>query len=349
MRLRRHLLREALSISITLILFMAAATVLCASCAAQAASENITIIDSAGREVEIPYPANKVVLLTADNCELAVVLDARDKVVGVEKSAPGYAEIGEMFGKAANAGGSQEPDFEKIADLNPDVVLGYKSSLENGVADELKGMGIPFVVCECNRIQTFEKDVELMGRILGKEDNAKEFLAFHNSIMDLIAERTRSISSDQRTSLYLTGGGTTFGKDGGIEPYLSAVGAKSIGSELPGESSVTVDPEWVLDQDPQVIVHWITSSKIKPTPEPLIEVKESYSNDPVLNMTAAVKDGRVHVMGWRLFKGLRFSIGLLYWAKWCHPELFQDIDPEEYNREYVKKFLGIDLENVWAL
>ena len=88
---------------------------------------------------------------------------------------------------------------------------------------------------------------------------------------------------------------------------------------------------------------------IKPTPEPLIEVKESYSNDPVLNMTTAVKDGRVHVMGWRLFKGLRFSIGLLYWAKWCHPELFQDIDPEEYNREYVKKFLGIDLENVWAL
>jgi iron complex transport system substrate-binding protein len=164
-----------------------------------------------------------------------------------------------------------------------------------------------------------------------------------------IAERTSSISSDQMTALYLTGGGTTFGKDGGIDQYLRVVGAKSIGSELPGESSVTVDPEWVLDQDPQVIVHWITSSKIKPNPDPLMEIKESYLNDPVLNMTAAVKDGRVHVMGWRLFKGLRFSIGLLYWAKWCHPELFQDIDPEEYNREYVKKFLGIELENVWAL
>ena len=77
MRLRRHLLREALSISIALILLIAVATVLCASCAAQAASENITIVDSAGREVEIPYPANKVVLLTADNCELAVVLCSR--------------------------------------------------------------------------------------------------------------------------------------------------------------------------------------------------------------------------------------------------------------------------------
>ena len=144
MRLRRHLLREALSISITLILLIAVATVLCVSCAAQAASENITIVDSAGRAVVIPHPVNKVVLLTADNRELAVVLSALDKVVGVEKSAPSYAEIGVMFGRAANAGGNQEPDFEKIADLNPDVVLGYKSSLENGVEDELKGMGIPW-------------------------------------------------------------------------------------------------------------------------------------------------------------------------------------------------------------
>jgi ABC-type Fe3+-hydroxamate transport system substrate-binding protein len=67
----------------------------------------ITIVDSAGREVVIPHPVNKVVLLTADNCELAVVLGALDKVVGVEKSAPGYAEIGEMFGKAANAGAAR--------------------------------------------------------------------------------------------------------------------------------------------------------------------------------------------------------------------------------------------------
>jgi iron complex transport system substrate-binding protein len=349
MGLRRHLLNEALSISITLIMLIGATTVVCTSCGAQAESGNMTIVDSAEREVQIKYPIDRVVLLTADNCEMAVVLDALDKVVGAEKGASSFAEIGEMFGKAANVGSSQEPDLEKIVNLNPDVVLGYKSSVENGVADELEGMGIPFVVCECNRIQTFEKDVELMGRILSKEENAKDFLAFHNSIIDLIEERTSNIGSDQRTSLYLTGGGTTFGKDSGIDLYLSVVGAKSIGSELAGESSVTVDPEWVLAQDPQVIIHWITSSKIKPTPDPLIEVKDAYLNDSVLNMTTAVEDGRVHVIGWRLFKGLRFSIGLLYWAKWCHPDLFQDIDPEEYNREYAEKFLGIDLENVWAL
>ncbi len=348
MRLKRHLLREALSISITLILLMAAATVLCASCAEQNASKNVTIIDSAGREVNIPNPVNRVVLLTADNCELAVALDALDKVVGVEKGAHDYAEIGERFGKASNVGNSQEPDYEAIADLNPDVVLGYKSSIEKGVEDKLKSMGIPFVVCECNRIQTFDKDVELMGRILGKDDKAKEFLAFHNSIMDLIAERTRNMTSDQKTSLYLTGGGTTFGKDSGIDPYLNVVGAKSIGSELPGESSVTVDSEWVLTQDPQVIIHWITSSKIKPSSDPLIEVKESYLNDSVLNMTTAVKDGRVHVIGWRLFKGLRFSTGLLYWAKWLHPDLFRDIDPAVVEKEMLQRFYSIDLEGAWA-
>lgn len=103
-----------------------------------------------------------------------------------------------------------------------------------------------------------------------------------------------------------------------------------------------------MTQDPEVIIEWIGSTKIKPTPQPLIEVKETYMRDPVWAKIKAVREGRVHIMGWRVFKGLRFSIGLLYWAKWCHPDLFHDIDPEKFHREYMQKFLGLELENVWA-
>ena len=348
MRLRTYLLSRSLSIFTTLILLIVAATVLCANCAAQSAPENITIVDSANREVNIPYPVDKFILLTADNCELAVVLDALDKVVGVENGADAYPEIGHRFEGATNIGNCYEPDMEKIAKLNPDAILGYQSSIEKGVAKELEKMGIPFIVCECNKIQTFENDVELMGKLLGKEDNAKEFLDFHNSILDLITERTSTIPTDQLIPVYVTTGERTYGNDSNIDSYLSIVGAKSIASALPGDS-IAVDSEWILTQNPEVILRMITSTKIKPTSDPLVELKESYLNDPVLNMTTAVKDGRVHVLGWRLYKGLRFSIGLLYWAKWCHPDLFQDIDPEDYNREYVEKFLGMDLENVWAL
>lgn len=319
---------------------------------AQPTPKTVTIVDSAENEVEIPYPANRIVLLSADNCELAIVLGAEDKIVGVADEAVNYAEIGEKLKRAADVGNYMEPNLEKIAELKPDVVFGYKASIEKGIKDKLKSMGIPFVVCECNKIQAFGKDIELMGRILGKEDKAKEFLAFHHSVMNLITERTKNIRPEQRTRVYLTGGEgrpyRTYGKDDDIDLYLNTVGAKNTASELPGQKP-TVSPEWVLTQNNiKVIIEWIGTTKIKTTPDPLIEVKETYMSDPVWAKTTAVMEGRVHIMGWRVFKGLRFSIGLLYWAKWCHPDLFNDIDPEKYHREYLQKFLGLELQNVWG-
>jgi iron complex transport system substrate-binding protein len=244
MRVKQSLRNKLMDISILLIMFIGAATAICAICAGEIAANNITVVDSAGREVQIPYPINKIVLLTADNCELALVLGCEDKIVGVEEGAHDYVEIGDRFNKAENVGNYNDPDLEKIANLKPDVVFGYKTSITNGVADRLKDLGIPFVVCECNKIQTFEKDVGLMGTILGKEDKAKEFLAFHNSVMSTITDRTRNISSDQLTAMYITGGGkrpyATYGKD--VDPYFSIVGAKNIASELSG-SQPTVSPE----------------------------------------------------------------------------------------------------------
>jgi len=349
MSIGHYLRKKLMNLFLLIILLSGSVAAICAICAGENAANNITVVDSAGREVQIPNQVNRIVLLTADNCELALVLGCEDKIVGVEEGAHDYVEIGDRFSKAENVGNYNEPDLEKIANLKPDVVFGYKTSTTNGVADRLKDLGIPFVVCECNKIQSFEKDVLLMGTILGKEDQAKEFLAFHNSVMNTITERTKNISSDQLTSMYITGGSrrpyATYGKD--VDPYFGIVGAKNIASELDG-SQPTVSPEWILEENPQVIIEWIGSTRIKTTADPLIEVQKTYQNDSVLSKTAAAKDGRVHVMGWRVFKGLRFSIGLLYWAKWCHPDMFEDINPEEAHRQYLKEFLNVDLENVWG-
>ncbi len=159
MKMRSSLKKKLINASILMILFLGAITAICSICAGEAAANNITVVDSAGREVQIPNPVNKIVLLTADNCELALVLGCEDKIVGVEEGAHDYVEIGDRFSKAENVGNYNDPDLEKIANLKPDVVFGYKTSTTNEVADRLKDLGIPFVVCECNKIQTFEKDV----------------------------------------------------------------------------------------------------------------------------------------------------------------------------------------------
>jgi iron complex transport system substrate-binding protein len=207
MRIELYFRKKLMNLSLLMILFLGSIAGICAICARDTAANNITVVDSAGRQVQISNPVNSIVLLTADNCELALVLGCEDKIVGVEEGAHDYVEIGDRFSKAENVGNYNEPDLERIVNLKPDVVFGYKTSTTNGVADRLKDLGIPFVVCECNKIQTFEKDVQLMGTILGKGDRAREFLAFHKSVMSTISDKTKNISSDQLTSMYITGGG----------------------------------------------------------------------------------------------------------------------------------------------
>ncbi|MDD2834714.1 MAG: hypothetical protein PHY05_01055 [Methanothrix sp.] len=35
-------------------------------------------------------------------------------------------------------------------------------------------------------------------------------------------------------------------------------------------------------------------------------------------------------------------------AKLFHPDLFEDLDPAELNKEYLKEFQGLELEGAWV-
>ncbi len=37
-------------------------------------------------------------------------------------------------------------------------------------------------------------------------------------------------------------------------------------------------------------------------------------------------------------------IGTAYMAKWFHPELFEDLDPEAIHQEYLTEFQGLDYD-----
>jgi iron complex transport system substrate-binding protein len=35
-------------------------------------------------------------------------------------------------------------------------------------------------------------------------------------------------------------------------------------------------------------------------------------------------------------------------AKWFYPEIFQDLNPDEINKEYCEKWLGVPYKGIWA-
>ena len=39
-----------------------------------------------------------------------------------------------------------------------------------------------------------------------------------------------------------------------------------------------------------------------------------------------------------------FFISVAYYAKWFHPDLFEDLDPEAIQQEYLDRFQGMDYD-----
>jgi len=67
-------------------------------------------------------------------------------------------------------------------------------------------------------------------------------------------------------------------------------------------------------------------------------------NRDELASVTAVKNGRVYVLSQDLQSGPRSFLSSEYMAKWFHPELFEDLDPQAIHQEYLTRFQGLDYD-----
>jgi len=66
---------------------------------------------------------------------------------------------------------------------------------------------------------------------------------------------------------------------------------------------------------------------------------------PELQNVTAVKNGQVHVIDAGMTYGLDYPVAIVYMAKWFHPELFSDLDPQAIHQEFVDRFCpGLDFD-----
>jgi iron complex transport system substrate-binding protein len=132
-------------------------------------------------------------------------------------------------------------------------------------------------------------------------------------------------------------------------------GGRNIAADSPippggSTTSVTVDPEWVITQNPDIIIRKKFLRTTTPCysgddPAALIATWEDVMNTPELANVNAVKNRRVYTIANMLQTGPHCPhclIGLAHYAKWFHPELFKDLD--QIHQEYLDRFQRIDFD-----
>lgn len=121
-----------------------------------------------------------------------------------------------------------------------------------------------------------------------------------------------------------------------------AAGGINIAADQPVDYP-TVDPEWVVERDPDIIFSYATNTADENLTDKMKEIHDEIISWPELVDVKAVKNDQVYILGNPVAWGISSVVGDLYLAKWFHPDLFEDIDPEAVHREFLLKFFGEQL------
>jgi iron complex transport system substrate-binding protein len=313
-----------------------------------ASAEKVTVVDSTGRSVDVEAPVQRVVSLGTGVAEYIYALDGGNCLVGRDSYShfPPALENVTLAGKSSYA-----PDLELIMELDPDLVIA-DTMLSDDDLHELEGADIPVII---ESLIDPTKDIQVMEKInglIGNEERGRKLIEFVKKYQDLIQERTSDLKTEEKPKVFFEWAGKeyyTVSQGNPSDTLIRLAGGNNIAKDLGNSSHTypTVSPEWVLEMDPDVIIQQRSSDKIF-TDDELMKLRETLLSRPELSDVSAVKDGRTYVMSSEIRYGLRSVISELYMAKWFHPDIFSDLDPEAVHKEMIKEFYGIELEGAYA-
>ncbi|MCK9564428.1 MAG: ABC transporter substrate-binding protein [Methanothrix sp.] len=303
----------------------------------------ISVVDYTGKQVDLSLPVNRTISLSNMATEIICALDGGKSLVGRPNSAfPSYIDKVEVVGE-----NSRSPDLERIVELHPDLLIA-DGMLSDDNRKEIEDAGIPVIVEKFTDPSRAINITKYMGQVLEKEERAQEIVEYVQKYEDLIDKRIAAVRPDEKTRVFVEwnqayrAASTSSGYNNFIE--------KAGGVNIVGNASVqypTIDAEWLIQQDPSVIIKLVTSTKDY-TYEDLKTECDEIAGRSEMDSLKAIKDGRTHAISGIVVGGIRSVIGELYFATWLYPEQFKDIDPESVHTEMLEKFYGQELKNSYA-
>ena len=128
----------------------------------------LTVTDQMGRGVAVPFPPRRIVSLVPSQTELLFDLGLGEKVVGVTKFCIHPADART---KATVIGGTKNFDFEKIAALKPDLIIGNKEENYQGGIEQLAA-NYPVWLSDISNLTEALDMIRRVGFISGAKEKA---------------------------------------------------------------------------------------------------------------------------------------------------------------------------------
>lgn len=132
-----------------------------------------TFYDQMHREVELKsFPPRRIVSLVPSQTELLFDLGLEEEIAGITKFC--IHPAGKQHSKP-HIGGTKNIDFERIAALQPDLIIGNKEENERSQIDELS-RHYPVWMSDITTLDDALQMIRQIGELTGKASNASQLL-----------------------------------------------------------------------------------------------------------------------------------------------------------------------------
>jgi iron complex transport system substrate-binding protein len=306
--------------------------------------EAVSIVDVTGAQVNVSTPVERIVSLSSGLTEIICALGCEDRIVGRDASSVFPASVSE---KPVAGQNSYDPNLEVLLEMAPDVVIADSMLSYNAEAlKKLESAGLPVIIEDPSNVSRVKIVTSNFGLIFGKEEKATEINDYIASYENLVNERIKDLTSSEKPTVYIEWYQTwqTFTKGSAANEIIVNAGGVNIASEITTTAPV-LSPEYVVEKNPDIIVRMISGNLIGNTTG-FEATHNELMNRAGLGEVTAIKEGKVYVYDPIILEGIRYPVGLLYWARWFHPSLFEDVDPAAIHAELIQQFFGVTLEGV---
>ena len=356
----------------------ALATALFISTAVPALAATVTIKDVTGRSVEVNTPVKHMILGEGRQIYFLAALDKAnpfEHVVGWRDDLPkadpesydAYLSKYPDIAKLPTFGGMKDGtfDIEQAVALKPDVILmnidAKTATEEAGYIEKLGKVGIPLVYVDFREkpMENTEPSMRVMGQLMGKEAVAEDFIKFRadsiKRVTDVLEKNNpkKPVVFVERAGGYSDDCCMSFGNENFGKMVEIAGGINMAKDIIPGTFG-TVNPEQVIASNPdQIIVTggnwdkyvpggaWVGVGYGADTKEAHRKL-EALTKRPAFTGVKAVSDGNVHAIWHQFYNNPYQFVAIQEMAKWLHPDLFADLDPEATFKELHARFLPLD-------
>ena len=250
--------------------------------ASLAEGSSVTVTDMHGREVTLTEPATRIVVMQPSDCEILCAIGCEETIVGRGQYVDYPASILEVPVVQSGA----ETNIEEILALNPQVVLMNDMSQSEEQVKQLEDNGVKVVVSKATDIEGVYYAIRMIGKLMGKDENAEAVIADMQATFDEI----RANSVNEGKSVYfevspLQWGLWTAGKGTFMDELAEICGLTNAFADVNDWASIS--EEQVLARDPDYIVTITMYYGEGPTPVEEIIGREGWSD------LKAVKNGTI--------------------------------------------------------